>query len=106
MSIGLEANSTSQDHKLHHATKPLEILRNMHLRCTLRKQRFQDVRSRYRSDRDMLHRLFVCIAGVADQLQTNFASDLRVILKTVFDAVSSRQQQDTERTAEDASRLP
>lgn len=32
----------------------------------------------------MIHRLFVCIAGVADQLQTNFASDLRNILKSVF----------------------
>lgn len=32
----------------------------------------------------MIHRLFVCIAGVADQLQTNFASDLRNILKGVF----------------------
>ena len=31
-----------------------------------------------------MHRLFVCIAGVADQLQTNFASDLRNILKCVF----------------------
>ncbi|XP_040200358.1 lateral signaling target protein 2 homolog [Rana temporaria] len=105
MSIGLD-NGTSQDIKLQPATKPLEILRNMHMRYTLRKTRFQDVRSRYRSDGDMLHRLFVCIAGVADQLQTNFASDLRVILKTVFEAVSSRQQQETESTAEDASRLP
>ncbi|KAM5171341.1 lateral signaling target protein 2 homolog [Mantella aurantiaca] len=103
MSIDSEANSTNQDIKL---AKPLEILRNMHIRYTLRKSRLQDVRSRYRSDSDMLHRLFVCIAGVADQLQTNFASDLRVILKTVFEAVSSRQQEDTERTAEDASRLP
>lgn len=32
----------------------------------------------------MIHRLFVCVAGVADQLQTNFASDLRNILKAVF----------------------
>ncbi|XP_018407902.1 PREDICTED: lateral signaling target protein 2 homolog isoform X2 [Nanorana parkeri] len=104
-SIGLETNSTNQDIKLHHAAKPLDILRNMHMRYSLR-SRFHDVRSRYRSDSDMLHRLFVCIAGVADQLQTNFASDLRVILKTVFEAVSSRQQQDKERTAEDASRLP
>lgn len=32
----------------------------------------------------ILHRLFVCIAGCADQLQTNFASDLRQILKNVF----------------------
>lgn len=38
----------------------------------------------YRSSEDLIHRLFVCIAGVADQLQTNFASDLRNILKSVF----------------------
>lgn len=31
-----------------------------------------------------MHRLFVCIAGVADQLQTNFAFDLRQILRSVF----------------------
>ncbi|XP_063704461.1 lateral signaling target protein 2 homolog [Culicoides brevitarsis] len=32
----------------------------------------------------LIHRLFVCIAGVADQLQTNFAADLRRILRIVF----------------------
>lgn len=31
-------------------------------------------------------------AGVADQLQTNFASDLRAILKTVFEIVTSRSE--------------
>uniref|UniRef100_A0A8C9EQC1 FYVE-type domain-containing protein n=1 Tax=Pavo cristatus TaxID=9049 RepID=A0A8C9EQC1_PAVCR len=45
------------------------------------------LRSHYSSTRDMLHTLFVCISGVADQLQTNFASDLRGILKTVFKIV-------------------
>lgn len=44
----------------------------------------EEIRSKYRSSEDLLHRLFVCIAGVADQLQTNFASDLRNILKAVF----------------------
>lgn len=38
----------------------------------------------YRSTENLLHRLFVCIAGVADQLQTNFATDLRQILRSVF----------------------
>lgn len=38
----------------------------------------------FRSSEDLIHRLFVCIAGVADQLQTNFAADLRNILKAVF----------------------
>ncbi|XP_050505973.1 lateral signaling target protein 2 homolog isoform X1 [Diabrotica virgifera virgifera] len=43
-----------------------------------------EVRAKYKSSEDLLHRLFVCIAGVADQLQTNFACDLRNILKAVF----------------------
>lgn len=40
--------------------------------------------SLHRGTENLLHRLFVCIAGVADQLQTNFASDLRHILRSVF----------------------
>ncbi|XP_059681568.1 lateral signaling target protein 2 homolog [Gavia stellata] len=51
-----------------------------------------DLRSRYSSTKDMLHTLFVCISGVADQLQTNFASDLRSILKTVFKIVASQAE--------------
>lgn len=38
----------------------------------------------FRNTENLLHRLFVCIAGVADQLQTNFAFDLRQILRSVF----------------------
>lgn len=45
-----------------------------------------------RSSEDLVHRLFVCIAGVADQLQTNFASDLRNILKCVFLMNSSQSE--------------
>lgn len=48
-----------------------------------------EARSRFRSSSDLIHRLFVCIAGVADQLQTNYASDLRHILKCVFEMNSS-----------------
>uniref|UniRef100_A0A8B9S9J4 FYVE-type domain-containing protein n=1 Tax=Apteryx owenii TaxID=8824 RepID=A0A8B9S9J4_APTOW len=51
-----------------------------------------ELRSRYGSTKDMLHTLFVCISGVADQLQTNFASDLRSILKTVFKIVASQPE--------------
>ncbi|MGH0130007.1 UNVERIFIED_CONTAM: hypothetical protein FKN15_040518 [Acipenser sinensis] len=47
------------------------------------------LRARYHSNRDMIHRLFVCISGVADQLQTNFASDMRTILKSVFEVTAS-----------------
>ncbi|XP_067391310.1 lateral signaling target protein 2 homolog [Emydura macquarii macquarii] len=48
--------------------------------------------SRYSSLQEMIHTLFVCISGVADQLQTNFASDLRSILKTVFSIVTSQPE--------------
>jgi len=48
----------------------------------------------FRSSEDLVHRLFVCIAGVADQLQTNFASDLRNILKCVFLMNSSQMMEE------------
>ncbi|XP_063204843.1 lateral signaling target protein 2 homolog isoform X3 [Chroicocephalus ridibundus] len=74
-----------------------------------------ELRSRYSSTKDMLHTLFVCISGVADQLQTNFASDLRSILKTVFKIVASQaepleepsgsQEEDGDPCAADAPRV-
>ncbi|XP_051650311.1 lateral signaling target protein 2 homolog [Manacus candei] len=54
--------------------------------------RCSELRCRYSSTKDMLHTLFVCISGVADQLQTNFASDMRSILKTVFKIVASQAE--------------
>lgn len=51
----------------------------------------KEIRSRFRSSSDLIHRLFVCISGVADQLQTNYAGDLRNILKSVFDMNSSSE---------------
>ena len=42
---------------------------------------------------DLMHRLFVAISGVADQLQTNHAKDLRVILKHVFAVCQSDPEQ-------------
>ncbi|CAK9796573.1 Lateral signaling target protein 2 homolog [Anthophora plagiata] len=54
------------------------------------------IRAKFRSSEDLVHRLFVCIAGVADQLQTNFASDLRNILKCVFLMNSSQTVEDVE----------
>ena len=41
-----------------------------------------------------MHRLFLGISGVADQLQTNHAKDLRVILKTVFTVCQSDSADD------------
>ncbi|XP_012146280.1 lateral signaling target protein 2 homolog isoform X2 [Megachile rotundata] len=54
------------------------------------------IRAKFRSSEDLVHRLFVCIAGVADQLQTNFASDLRNILKCVFLMNSSQTMEEGE----------
>ncbi len=46
--------------------------------------RKEELRSRFRSSQDLVHRLFVCIAGVADQLQTNYPSDVRKVLKMIL----------------------
>ncbi|XP_062981970.1 lateral signaling target protein 2 homolog [Elgaria multicarinata webbii] len=48
------------------------------------------IRSRFHSSSDLIHRLFVCISGVADQLQTNYACDLRSILKTLFEVMATK----------------
>lgn len=50
--------------------------------------------SHRRSTENLLHRLFVCIAGVADQLQTNFAADLRQILRAVFMINCSQEEEE------------
>ncbi|XP_058526425.1 lateral signaling target protein 2 homolog [Ochotona princeps] len=52
------------------------------------------IRSRFHSSHDLVHRLFVCISGVADQLQTNYASDLRSILKTLFEVMATKPEAD------------
>ncbi|XP_007951682.2 lateral signaling target protein 2 homolog [Orycteropus afer afer] len=52
------------------------------------------IRSRFHSSHDLIHRLFVCISGVADQLQTNYASDLRSILKTLFEVMATKPETD------------
>ncbi|XP_043918829.1 lateral signaling target protein 2 homolog [Protopterus annectens] len=52
----------------------------------------EKIRSRFHSSSDLIHRLFVCISGVADQLQTNYASDLRSILKTLFEVMATKPE--------------
>ncbi|XP_023375999.1 lateral signaling target protein 2 homolog [Pteropus vampyrus] len=54
----------------------------------------EKVRSRFHGSHDLIHRLFVCISGVADQLQTNYASDLRSILKTLFEVMATKPETD------------
>uniref|UniRef100_A0A915D266 Uncharacterized protein n=1 Tax=Ditylenchus dipsaci TaxID=166011 RepID=A0A915D266_9BILA len=44
-------------------------------------------RNLYGTSENLVHRLFVCIAGVADQLQTNYSSDVRKVLKMVLQPV-------------------
>jgi len=43
----------------------------------------------------LLHRLFVAISGVADQLQSNFASDLRFILRHIFNLEEKNDEDNT-----------
>ncbi|KAJ8247154.1 hypothetical protein GJAV_G00259360 [Gymnothorax javanicus] len=64
----------------------------------------RDLRARYSSSNDMVHRLFVCISGVADQLQTNFASDMRAILKSVFEIIVSRDDSEVRGCQTDGGR--
>ncbi|KAM7168808.1 lateral signaling target protein 2 homolog isoform 2-T2 [Macrochelys suwanniensis] len=52
----------------------------------------EKIRSRFHGSNDLIHRLFVCISGVADQLQTNYASDLRSILKTLFEVMATKPE--------------
>lgn len=44
-------------------------------RIPLRYQK--DRRAKFKSTEDLLHRLYVCISGAADQLQSNYAGDFR-----------------------------
>lgn len=46
-----------------------------------------------RLSRTDIHYVFWCDAGVADQLQTNYASDLRSILKTLFEVMATKCEQ-------------
>ncbi|XP_045475102.1 lateral signaling target protein 2 homolog [Harmonia axyridis] len=64
------------------------------------------VRAKYRSSEDLVHRLFVCVAGVADQLQTNFASDLRNILKAVFLINTTSDTQDLQSSTTTTTTIP
>ncbi|RVE48227.1 hypothetical protein evm_007084 [Chilo suppressalis] len=66
----------------------------------------QQARGKFKSSEDLIHRLFVCIAGVADQLQTNFAADLRNILKAVFLMNQTPEPPETPETPEPETKEP
>ena len=50
-------------------------------RIPLRYQK--DRRAKFKSTDDLLHRLYVCISGAADQLQSNYAGDFRDTLLSI-----------------------
>lgn len=63
------------------------------------------------SSRCNSHEVFRVVTGVADQLQTNYASDLRSILKTLFEVMATKIEQgdnDKQKKGKNASayRLP
>ncbi|CAG9540343.1 unnamed protein product [Cercopithifilaria johnstoni] len=61
-----------------------ESSRNLDLMIMTRPPDPCRLRARFRSSSDLIHRLFVCICGVADQLQTNYPTDLRRVLKMIL----------------------
>ena len=75
-------------------------------RIPLRYQK--DRRAKFKSTDDLLHRLYVCISGAADQLQSNYAGDFRAILKNVFvinisqdDEPEEEEEEEEEEAAEE-----
>ncbi|XP_062863815.1 lateral signaling target protein 2 homolog isoform X2 [Trichomycterus rosablanca] len=83
------------------STEMSEDLDNQEIQLALHASKLvahNKIRARFHSSSDLIHRLFVCISGVADQLQTNYASDLRSILKTLFEVMATKSDQgDTEK---------
>ncbi|XP_023337511.1 lateral signaling target protein 2 homolog isoform X2 [Eurytemora carolleeae] len=66
---------------------------------------WKDARARFKSSEDLIHRLYVCISGAADQLQTNFAGDFRHILKYVFTMNSTQEEEEEEENEEGRIRV-
>ena len=61
----------------------------------------KDRRAKFKSTEDLIHRLYVCISGAADQLQSNYAADFRSILRVVFSINVSQdpiEEDDEEKT--------
>uniref|UniRef100_A0A3Q2U8G3 Lateral signaling target protein 2 homolog n=1 Tax=Fundulus heteroclitus TaxID=8078 RepID=A0A3Q2U8G3_FUNHE len=86
----------SGGHSLTPSSGTSEDLDRQEIRLALQDARVaarNKIRSRFHSSSDLIHRLFVCISGVADQLQTNYASDLRSILKTLFEVMATKCDQ-------------
>ncbi|XP_026875401.2 lateral signaling target protein 2 homolog [Electrophorus electricus] len=90
------------------STEMLEDLDHQEVQIALQAARLaahNKIRSRFHSSSDLIHRLFVCISGVADQLQTNYASDLRSILKTLFEVMATKCEQGDSEKQKKGSRV-
>ncbi|KAL5283961.1 ZFYVE28 family protein [Megaselia abdita] len=71
----------------------------------IEREKLMSARMKFKNTENLLHRLFVCIAGVADQLQTNFASDLRHILRSVFLMnISTSEEEEAPKETENSSK--
>ena len=75
----LETRSGSSGSR-HHASLKRHNARRDTKRIPLRYQK--DRRAKFKSTEDLLHRLYVCISGAADQLQSNYAGDFRDALSS------------------------
>lgn len=89
----LETRSGSSGSR-HHASLKRHNARRDTKRIPLRYQK--DRRAKFKSTEDLLHRLYVCISGAADQLQSNYAGDFRSILRSVFVMNNSPDDEDEE----------
>lgn len=87
----LDENNLMQQQEL---DEPLmnEMLPETDMTVTPEDAAFKDLL--FRQSQQLLHRLFVAISGVADQLQSNFASDLRFILKHIFSSELNGKNED------------
>ena len=83
----------------YHSPRPKQRLKRHNAKRDAKRipVRYQkDRRAKFKSTEDLLHRLYVCISGAADQLQSNYAGDFRSILRNVFIMNTSADDDDEE----------
>ena len=83
MSSGILSNASSQ-----------ELLSKLTVDSPLQHM-LNSLNSGFTSTDNLLHKLFLAISEVADQLQTNFPRDYRTILKYVFQICTSNSDDDS-----------
>merc|ERR1712024_350004 len=72
----------------------------------------KDRRAKFKYTEDLIHRLYVCISGAGDQLQSNYAADFRSILRVVFsinvsqDPIEDDDEENETITRFDENQLP